>query len=86
MLKRFVVMTLVLAAVIGMAACPAEGKAAGGEMTLLSVNVRKADAHLLRCGDEAYLIDTGTKDSFDHLYSVLKDCGVTRLRMLSSGI
>ena len=52
---------------------------AAGEMTLLSVNVGKADAHLLICGDAAYLIDTGTKDSFDHLEAVLRANGITRL-------
>ena len=31
------------------------------EMSLLAVNVRKADALLLRSGNSAYLIDTGTK-------------------------
>ena len=50
-----------------------------GEMTLLSINVRKADAHLLRCGDTAYLIDTGTSDSIDQLLAVLQGQGITRL-------
>ena len=31
------------------------------EMSLLAINVRKADALLLRCGQSAYLIDTGIK-------------------------
>ena len=50
-----------------------------GEMTLLSINVRKADAHLLRCGDTAYLVDTGTSDSIDQLVAVLEGQGITRL-------
>ena len=52
---------------------------AAGEMTLISINVRKADAHLLLCGDTAYLIDTGTKDSADGMIAVLRECGITRL-------
>ena len=51
----------------------------GGEMTFLAINVGKADALLLRSGEYAYLIDTGTKDSFDQLYSVLKSNGIERL-------
>lgn len=48
-------------------------------MTLLSINVRKADAHLLRCGSSTYLIDTGKKKEFDFLYQVLKENNVNRL-------
>ena len=49
------------------------------EMTLLAINVRKADALLLRSGSSVYLIDTGTKKSFDALYAVLREEGITRL-------
>ena len=48
-------------------------------LSLLAVNVRKADALLLRCGDSAYLIDAGSKDSAGSLLSVLRSEGVTRL-------
>jgi len=51
----------------------------GGEMTLLSVNVRKGDAHLLRCGESVYLIDTGKKKNYDTLYRVLKENGIDHL-------
>jgi len=57
----------------------ADETVSAGEMTLLSINVRKADAHLLRCGDTAYLIDTGTSDSIDQLVAVLHGQGITRL-------
>ena len=46
---------------------------------LLAINVRKADALLLRSGDSAYLIDTGTEESYGKLYSVLKREGIDRL-------
>ena len=49
------------------------------EMSLLAVNVRKADALLLRSGDSAYLIDTGTKKGADGLLDVLRREGITRL-------
>lgn len=49
------------------------------EMSLLAINVRKADALLLRCGESAYLIDTGSKKSSDDLLAVLRKEGVTRL-------
>lgn len=50
-----------------------------GEMTLLSINVRKGDAHLLRSGESVYLIDTGKKKHYDMLFSALKENGVDRL-------
>ena len=49
------------------------------EMSLLAINVRKADALLLRSGNSAYLIDTGSKKSADTLLDVLRREGVTRL-------
>ena len=79
MIRKLIALAAVLALTGGMAAAGAEGGQAAGEMTLLSVNVGKADAHLLCCGDDAYLIDTGTKESADRLFSVLRDNGITRL-------
>ena len=48
-------------------------------LSLYAINVRKADALLLRCGNSAYLIDTGTEDSFPFLLKVLQSEGITRL-------
>lgn len=78
-MKRIIALLLMMAlapAGIPGTAAPA---AQAGEMSLLSINVRKADAHLLRCGESVYLIDTGTKKSFDTLYRVLRENGITRL-------
>lgn len=50
-----------------------------GEMSLLVINVRKADALLLRSGNSAYLIDTGTKKGSDALLEILQKEGITRL-------
>lgn len=56
------------------------GESAGeNKMSLLAINVRKADALLLRCGTSAYLIDTGTKKSADDMLAVLRGEGITRL-------
>lgn len=59
--------------------CVFAESAEDSELSLLAINVRKADALLLRSGESAYLIDTGSKDSFDALYSALKQEGVARL-------
>lgn len=58
---------------------PVKGDTAETVLSLLAVNVRKADALLLRSGDSAYLIDTGTEESYGKLYSVLKQEGIDRL-------
>ena len=60
------------------AGCQGESTASP-EMSLLAINVRKADALLLRSGNSAYLIDTGTKKSADALLDALRKEGVTRL-------
>ncbi len=49
------------------------------ELSLLAINVRKADALLLRSGKSVYLIDTGTKKGADTLINVLHKEGVTHL-------
>lgn len=57
----------------------AQGDDAAPEMSLLAINVRKADALLLRCGESAYLIDTGAKKESETLLSVLRSEGISRL-------
>lgn len=52
---------------------------AGAEATLFSVNVGKADAHLLHYGDALYLIDAGTAASYGQLSCALQTLGVTHL-------
>ena len=53
--------------------------AEGSEMSLLAINVRKADALLLRSGQSTYLIDTGIKKNSDVLLDALRKEGVTKL-------
>ncbi|MCH5287789.1 MAG: lamin tail domain-containing protein [Christensenellaceae bacterium] len=48
-------------------------------MTLFAVNVGKADALLLSCGETAYLIDTGSAESWGELSRALRMLGVERL-------
>ncbi len=49
------------------------------EMSLYAVNVGKADALLLRSGESAYLIDTGTEDSWPALLKALQAEEITHL-------
>lgn len=49
------------------------------ELSLLAINVGKADCLLLRSGETAYLIDTGTKKTADQVLEVLNACGVDHL-------
>ena len=48
-------------------------------LSLYAINVGKADALLLRSGSTAYLIDTGTEDSYPALEKTLKAEGITHL-------
>ena len=57
----------------------ADPEASAPALSLYAINVRKADALLLRCGESAYLIDTGTEESAPVLLSVLRKEGITRL-------
>lgn len=57
----------------------AEQPAGSEELSLLAINVRKADALLLRCGQSAYLIDTGVKSGSDAMLEVLRSEGITSL-------
>ncbi len=74
---RKLLISLLVFSILG-SSCTGEMNSAR-EMSLLAVNVRKADALLLRSGNSAYLIDTGTKKSADTLLDVLRREGVTRL-------
>jgi len=49
------------------------------ELSLLAINVGKADCLLLQSGESAYLIDTGTKKTVDRVLEVLALCGVDHL-------
>ena len=74
----------ILAVFLGFLLClspflAAQGSETDPPLSLLAVNVRKADALLLRSGKSAYLIDTGTEESYDRLYAVLKQEGIERL-------
>ena len=52
---------------------------AAESMTLFAVNVGKADALLLNCGESTWLIDTGSAESWGELSCALRMLGVTRL-------
>ena len=75
-MKKIAVLTLVFSLLFSAAAAET---AAEPELSLLAINVGKADALLLRSGESAYLIDTGTKKGAETLLAVLRKEGVTRL-------
>ena len=55
------------------------GYAEDDAMTLLAINVGKADCLLLRYGETAYLIDTGAAESWGAVSAALKANGIDRL-------
>lgn len=76
MKKAIMILFLVIALLFSAVAAESNDET---ELSLLAINVGKADALLLRSGGSAYLIDTGTKKSADQLISVLRSEGVDRL-------
>ena len=76
-MKKIILISLLVFSLLFSAVSAETNEAA--ELSLLAVNVGKADALLLRSGNSAYLIDTGTKQSADKLLSVLRGEGIDRL-------
>lgn len=72
-------LSMLLFSVIHVSGEKTEAAAESVELSLLAINVRKADALLLRCGRTAYLIDTGTEESYAKMVQVLRDEGITHL-------
>lgn len=56
-----------------------ETEAEESALSLYAINVGKADSLLLRSGSTAYLIDTGTEDSYPALEKALQAEGITHL-------
>ena len=76
-MKRYLrLLALVLAAVLLLAGACARAQE---QVQALFINVGKADAALFFLDDQRFLVDTGTKDSYDQLERVLEAYGVTRL-------
>lgn len=69
-------LALVLAAVLLLAGACARAEE---PVQALFINVGKADAALFLLGDQRFLVDTGTKGSYDQLERVLEAYGVTQL-------
>ena len=76
-MKKILLTSLLVLSLLCSAGCGEQTE--GPEMSLLAINVRKADALLLRCGQSAYLIDTGIKKNSDALLDVLRKEGITKL-------
>lgn len=62
-----------------LAAGPAAAESAGETLSLLTVNVGKADCLLLRHGDFVYMIDTGTAQSWGAVSAALRAHGIAHL-------
>lgn len=80
MIRKFI--AILLSLLIALASGTGLGTATEpetAELSLYAINVRKADALLLRSGETVYLIDTGTEDEWPALYKVLQKEGITRL-------
>ncbi len=77
-MKRFkyVLPFLLLGAVLLALALPQGPAGAAADTGALFINVGKADAALLVLGEKRYLVDTGSKDSYDQLERALTACGV----------
>ena len=79
-MKRLLAALLALMMLLTMTSCAAPDAAeTDDKLTLVAFNVGKADALLLTSGDTAYLIDTGTEDSWADLSRALEALGVTHL-------
>lgn len=76
MKNTFIILMLILTMLFS---CSCAETNMESELSLLAINVGKADALLLRSGNSAWLIDTGTKKSAESLIRVLQNEGVTRL-------
>ena len=76
-MKRLLLLTLAFTLLcFGPASAPAEESSV---MTLLSINVRKADCHLLTWEDSVWMIDTGSAKSWGAVSAALQARGITRL-------
>lgn len=78
-MKRFLCSLLSFLLFLGISCFCSAYAASSQEMSLLAINVGKADCLLLRCGESAYLIDTGTKKTADRVLKVLESCDVDSL-------
>lgn len=74
-MKRLLSMLLMLGL---MAAAPA-AMAEEMPLSMLAINVGKADAILLMCGESRYLVDTGTAESYGAVSAALRTRGIRRL-------
>ena len=77
MMKKLLLISLLVFSLLGSASTGEMNS--NQEMSLLAINVRKADALLLRSENSAYLIDTGSKKSAEALLDALRKEGITRL-------
>ena len=74
------ILPILLCLILALAsALPVQAESGSPSLSLLAINVRKADALLLRSGESAYLIDTGTEESAPALLTALREENIARL-------
>lgn len=73
-MRRILILLLTIMLCAGCAPAGAEG-----ELSLIAINVGKADCLLLTAGETAYLIDTGLEESWGAVSAALRLLNVTRL-------
>ena len=78
MIRKILAFILSLFMILPSGVTATEGEDAA-ELSLYAINVGKADALLLRSGKTAYLIDTGSEDSYPKLEKALQAEGITHL-------
>ena len=78
-MKRFLSLLFSGMLILGTARCESADSKASPQISLLAINVGKADCFLLQSGNSAYLIDTGTKKSADRILEILNSRGAARL-------
>ncbi|MCQ2457554.1 MAG: MBL fold metallo-hydrolase [Clostridia bacterium] len=78
-MKRLLCLLLTFTLVVTCAVY-AYGENAVSRLTLFALNVRKADCLLLSSGDDLYMIDTGSAESWGQVSRYLKEQSITSLK------
>ena len=73
-MKKWLILSLLLLCLL-----PLGAQAEETPLSLIALNVGKADCLLLQSGEDTYMIDTGTEQSYSKVASALETLGITHL-------
>ena len=79
MRKAILILSAILTCVMLLMTASYGGTEEADRMEMLVINVRKADCILLSYGDELYMIDTGSAESWGQVSRVLRTYGINHL-------